>query len=92
MPAAKSSITFVNASEFEASVYVIDDGGKETFVIDLAPGKSSSQNTTKGQVWIVKDKETGTQVGTVTGKSGKQTYKIKFGRGRGEPTPSGTGG
>ena len=86
MAAAMGSITFVNESKFAASVYRGD-----TLVIDLAPGQSSKQDTAAGQVWIIKDRDTGRQVGTVTGTDGDQTYKIKFGRGRGEPTQSGGG-
>ena len=86
MPTAQGSITFVNASKFVASVYRGD-----VFVIDLAPGKSSTQNTAEGQAWIVKDKDTGREVGRVTGTNGHQTYTIKFGRGRGEPTKGGGG-
>jgi len=86
MPTATGSITFVNTSKFVASVYRGD-----TLVIDLAPGKSSKQDTAEGQVWIVKDKDTGRQVGTVTGTNKHQTYTIKFGRGRGEPGTSGGG-
>jgi len=87
MPTAEGSIKFVNASKFVASVY-----REDVFVIDLAPGKSSTQDTADGQVWIIKDKDTGRQVGTVTGTNGHQTYTIKFGRGRGEPGSSGSGG
>jgi hypothetical protein len=87
MADANGSIKFVNASKFVASVYRGD-----AFVIDLAPGKSSTQDTAEGQVWIVKDKDTGRQVGTVTGTNKHQTYNIKFGRGRGGPESSGGGG
>jgi len=87
MPDAKGSIKFVNASKFVASVY-----REDVFVIDLAPGKSSKQDTADGQVWIVKDKDTGREVGRVTGTNEHQTYSIKFGRGRGGPESSGGGG
>jgi len=87
MPDAKGNIKFVNASKFVASVYRGD-----AFVIDLEPGKSSTQDTADGQVWIVKDKDTGREVGRVTGTNGHQTYTIKFGRGRGEPGAGGGGG
>ncbi len=92
MPAAKGTITFVNASVFKASVYAVDENGNEAFVVDLSPNQSSKQDTVAGQVWIVKDKDTGRQVGTATGKAGDQTYEIKFRRGRGEPEQTRGGG
>jgi hypothetical protein len=92
MPAAKGTIKFVNASEFDASVYVLDERKNEAFKVDLAPGESSVQDTAEGQVWIVKDKETGREVGTVRGTTDRQTFEIKFKRGRGEPVRSGSGG
>lgn len=94
MPAAKGTITFVNASDFlfDARVYVLDENGKETFVIELPPRQSSKQDTVAGQVWIVRDKESGQQVGTVTGKAGDQTYEINFGSGRDTPGSTRGGG
>lgn len=92
MPSETGTITFVNASAFNASVYVLAGNGNETFVVDLSPNQSSKQNTVAGQVWIVKDKDTGQKVGTVTGKAGDQTYEIKFRRGRGGPEQAGSGG
>jgi hypothetical protein len=86
------SIKFVNASAFDASVYTLDDGGNATLVVDLAPNTSSDQNTTAGQAWVAKDKDTGREVGKVTGTSGHQTYRIEFKRARGEPQSSGAGG
>jgi hypothetical protein len=85
------SIKFVNVSAFEASVYVLDGNGNATFVVDIAPNNSSDQNTAAGQVWVAKDKGTGREVGRVTGTDGHQTYNIKFGRGRGEPSQGGGG-
>lgn len=94
MPSTKGTITFVNASDFifDASVYVLDENSNETFIVDVPPHQSSKQDTVAGQVWVVKDKESGQQVGTVTGKAGDQTYEIKFGSGRGGPEQSGSGG
>ncbi|MCI0695512.1 hypothetical protein L0337_26335 [candidate division KSB1 bacterium] len=92
MPSAEGTITFVNASVFDASVYVLDENGNETFIVDLSPDQSSKQATVAGQVWIVKDKDTGRQVGTATGKAGDQTYEIKFRRSRGEPEQTRGGG
>jgi hypothetical protein len=53
---------------------------------------SGHRLTSDGEVWSVIDKDTGQQVGTVTGTNGEQTYKIKFRRSRGEPVRSGGGG
>lgn len=92
MSSAKGTITFTNASIFPASVYVLDENGNETFVVDLSPKQSSKQETADGQDWIVKDKDTGRQVGTATGKAGDQTYEIRFRRGRGEPDSTRGGG
>jgi len=94
MPSAKGTITFVNVSDFifDASVYVVDENGNETFVVDLPPHQSSKQDTVAGQVWIAKDKETGQHVGKVTGKAGDQTYEIKFGSGRDVPESTRGGG
>jgi hypothetical protein len=92
MPSAKGTITFVNASMYLTSVYAVDGNGKETFVIDLSPDQSSKQDTAAGQAWIVKDKDTGRQVGTATGKAGDQTYEIKFMRGRDTPEQTRGGG
>jgi hypothetical protein len=92
MPSAQGTITFVNASLFGASVYALDENGNEKFAVALSPNQSSRQNTVAGQVWIVKDKDTGQQVGTATGKAGDQTYEIKFRRSRGGPEESGSGG
>jgi hypothetical protein len=93
-PKAKGTITFVNASDFifDASIYAVDENGKETFVVDLPPRQTSKQDTVAGQVWIVRDKESGQQVGTATGKAGDQTYEIKFGSDRGEPESTRGGG
>lgn len=87
MPAPQGSITFVNKSAFDASIF-----RESTFVTDLAPAGSSTQNTAQGEVWNIKDKATGRFVGTVTGTSEDQTYEIKFKRGRGEPVQGGSGG
>ncbi len=87
MPAPQGSITFVNES-----VYVVSVHRGTALVIDLAPSESSKQSTVEGEVWSVIDKDTGQQVGTVTGTNGEQTYKIKFRRSRGEPVRSGGGG
>jgi len=92
MPSAQGTITFVNASAFGASVYALDENGNENFVVDLSPSQSSKQDTVAGQVWVVKDKDTGQQVGTAMGKAGDQTYEIKFRRSRGGPEPAGSGG
>lgn len=92
MSAAKGTITFVNASMFPASVYVLDENGNEKLVVDLSPNQSSKQDTVDGQAWIVKDKDTGRQVGTATGMAGDQTCEIKFQRGRGEPEQTRGGG
>ena len=92
MPSTKSSINFINASAFDASIYVVDAGGNETHVVDLSPAQSSKQETFEGQIWVVKDKDTGQQVGTVTGKVDDQTYEIMFLRGRGAPEQAGGGG
>lgn len=92
MPSVKGTITFVNVSVFDASVYAVDAKGHEAFVVDLLPDQSSKQNTVTGQAWIVKDKDTGRQVGTATGTAGDQTYEIKFQRGRGEPEQTRGGG
>lgn len=92
MPSVKGTITFVNASRFEASVYAVEATGIEALVVDLLSGQSSKQDTVAGQVWNVKDKGTGRQVGTVTGTAGDQTYEIKFQRGRGEPEQTRGGG
>lgn len=92
MSAAKGTITFVNASMFDASVYTVDENGKEAFVVDLSPDQSSKQDTIAGQAWIVKDKDTGRQVGTITGKAGDQTYEIRFMRDRGTPEQTRGGG
>jgi hypothetical protein len=92
MSAAKGTITFVNAGVFDASVYVLDENGNETFVVDLSPNQSSKQETVDGQAWIVKDKDTGRQVGTATGMAGDQTCEIKFKRSRGEPESTKGGG
>jgi len=94
MPSEKGTITFVNVSDFifDASVYVVNENGKETFVVELATRQSSKQDTVAGQVWVVKDKESGQQVGTVTGKAGDQTYEIKFGSGRDTPDQTRGGG
>ena len=87
MPTAQGSITFMNESVFVVSVQ-----RGNALVIDLAPTESSVQSTAEGEVWSVIDKDTGQQVGTVTGTNGEQTYKIKFKRSRGEPVRSGSGG
>ena len=67
MSASKGTITFVNASVFGASVYVLDENGNEKLVVDLSPNQSSKQDTVDGQAWMVKDKDTGRQVATATG-------------------------
>jgi hypothetical protein len=94
MSSEKGTITFVNVSDFifDASVYVLDANGNETFVVDVLPRQSSKQDTFAGQVWIVKDKESGQKVGKVTGKAGDQTYEIRFGDGRDTPDSTRGGG
>lgn len=94
MPATTGTITFVNASafRFDARVYAVDGNGKENFIVELPPHQSSKQDTALGQVWIVRDKVSGQQVGTVTGAAGDQTYDIKFGSGRDTPGQTRGGG
>ena len=92
MASAKGTITFKNASAFNTSVYTVAANGKEAFVIELSPDQSSQQETVEGQVWIVQDKDTGRQVGTVTGKAGDQTYEIRFRRSRDTPDQTRGGG
>ncbi len=95
MAATSGTITFANVSafRFDALVYAVDVGGKENLVVELPPQQSSQQNTALGQVWIVRDKVSGQQVGTVTGAAGDQSYEIKFGSGRDTPGQTrGSGG
>lgn len=94
MPSAAGTITFVNVSAFlfDARVYSVDGNGNETFVVELPPHQSSKQDTAVGQAWVVRDKESGQKVGTVTDKAGDQTYEIKFGGGRDTPDQTRGGG
>ncbi|MFQ5633118.1 MAG: hypothetical protein ACE5I1_30490 [bacterium] len=88
---ANGSIEFWNKSEYDAGVYTLDNKGKEKFVVDLGPDNSSTQSTASGQNWIVKDKETGEQVGSVTGSESYQLYEIKIKRSGGRGTPDTSG-
>lgn len=88
----KGSIEFWNKSEYDASVYTLQNNAKEKFVVDLEPDASSTQSTAVGQKWIVKDKETGKQVGSVTGTESYQLYEIKIKRGKDKSGPEKSGG
>lgn len=88
----KGSIQFYNVSEFDASIFKVDGKKNETHVIDLVPQASQKEETFSGEMWIVRDKETGQQMGSVTGTASPQRYEIKILRSRGAPRSSGSTG